>query len=150
MRFTAWRFSLLRPPNIPPPPPPPAPPPPGAPPNIPPPGPPPPPGAPKPPAPPCPPPGPPPPGPPRPAPGPCPPSPVGLPATILSGQTHLGLFQKSPCPTVPCNKNESEVAPEPRLAGSSAEICVASLAGALFAPVAPPAPSSVRSVGSRT
>src|SRR5277367_2388236 len=137
MRFTAWRFNLPRPPNIPPPPPPP-----GAPPNIPPP----PPGPPKPPAPPCPPPGPPPPGPPRPPPGPCPPSPLGLPGTKPFAPNPPGPFPERPWPTVPCNKNESEVALEPAPAGSSAAIRVPSFAGVLVAPVAPPAPSSVRSV----
>src|SRR5277367_615873 len=138
MRFTAWRFNLPRPPNIPPPPPPP---PPGAPPNIPPP-----PGPPKPPAPPCPPPGPPPPGPPRPPPGPCPPSPLGFPGTRPFAPNPPGPFPERPWPTVPCNKNESEVALEPAPAGSSAAICVPPFAGVLVAPVAPPAPSSVRSV----
>src|SRR5580704_13580570 len=150
MRFTAWRFNLPRPPNIPPPlPAPPAPPPPGAPANIPPPAPPPPPpGPPKPPAPPCPPPGPPPPGPPRPPPGPCTPSPVGLPGTNPFWPNPPGPFPASPWPTVPCNKNESEVAPEPRPAGNSAAICVPSFAGELVAPAGAALPSSVRSVSS--
>src|SRR5271168_2291164 len=123
MRFTAWRFNLPRPPNIPPPP-----------------------GPPKPPAPPCPPPGPPPPGPPRPPPGPCPPSPLGFPGTRPFAPNPPGPFPERPWPTVPCNKNESEVALEPAPAGSTAAICVPSFAGVLVAPVAPPAPSSVRSV----
>src|SRR5271156_6314291 len=148
MRFTAWRFNLPRPPpaKIPPPP---APPPPGAPPKAPPP----PPGPPKPPAPPGPPPpGPPPPGPPRPPPGPCPPgppSPAGLLGTNPFGPNPPGPFPARPWPTVPCNKNESEVALEPATAGNSAATCVPSFAGVLVAPAGPPAPSSVRSVCSK-
>src|SRR5580692_7494075 len=123
MRFTAWRFNLPRPPNIPPPPPP---------------------APPKPPAPAV-----PPPAPPRPPPGPCPPgptSPVGLPGTNPLGPNPPGPFPARPWPTVPCNRNESEVALEPAPEGSSAAIGVPSFAGAFVAPVAPPAPSSVRSV----
>src|SRR5580704_1210321 len=143
MRFTAWRFNRPRPPP-PPPPPAPPPPPPNIPPGAPPKPPPPPPGPPKPPCPP--------PGPPRPPPGPCPPgppSPEGFPGTNPFCPNPPGPFPARPWPTVPCNKNESEVALEPAPAGSSAAICVPSFEGVLAAPAGPPAPSSVRSVCSK-
>src|SRR5277367_2833548 len=140
MRFTAWRFNLPRPPPPAPPPPPPPNIPPGAPTKPPPP----PPGPPKPPCPP--------PGPPRPPPGPCPPgppSPAGLLGTNPFGPNPPGPFAARPWPTVPCNKNESEVALEPATAGNSAATCVPSFAGVLVAPAGPPAPSSVKSVCSK-
>src|SRR6202522_3600307 len=141
MRFTAWRFNLPRPPPPAPPPPPPPPPPPNIPPGAPPKPPPPPPGPPKPPCPP--------PGPPRAPPGPSPPgppSPEGFPGTNPFWPNPPGPFPARPWPTVPCNKNESEVALQPAPTGSSATICVPSFEGVLAAPAGPPAPSSVRSV----
>src|SRR5271155_3091392 len=140
MRFTAWRFNLPRPPP-PAAPPPPPPPPPNIPPGAPPKPPPPPAGPPKPPCPP--------PGPPRPPPGPCPPgppSPAGFPGTNPPWPNPPGPFPARPWLTVPCNKNESEVALDPAAAGSSATICVPSFAAVFVAPAGPPAPSSVRSV----
>src|SRR5271156_6864386 len=138
MRFTAWRFNLPRPPpaKIPPPPAPPPPPGPQSPPapRVPPP------------------PGPPPPAPPRPPPGPCPPgppSPAGLLGTNPFGPNPPGPLPARPWPTVPCNKNESEVALEPPPAGNSAAICVPSFAGVVVAAAARPAPSSVQSVCSK-